>query len=260
VKFPLLSAASASAILLFLTGTFGALRAATVSLIPVADTTLWQTDPNNNLGGHTDFVTGTTRNLQRSRGLLRFNLASAIPAGAIINSVTLTLTVVKVSNSGGANSTFELHRVLQNWGEGDNTSRRGTAANANEANWNNRFAPSTPWSMAGAAAPLDFASAVSGTRAVAGLGAYTFSSTAGMVADVQNWVNNPANNFGWLLASQSESTAKTARRFASREAGAGRPNLFIDFTPVPEPGANALLTLGGLSLYASRLHRRRHHR
>jgi hypothetical protein len=234
--------------------------AATASLTPSADTTLWQTDANNNLGGNTDFVAGTTRNLQRSRGLLLFNVAGAIPVGATINSVTLTLTVVKVSNSGGAGSTFELHRVLQSWGEGDNTTRRGSAANANEASWNNRFAPSTPWSIAGAASPLDFAATVSGTRAVTGLGAYPFASTANMVADVQNWLNVPASNFGWLLESQSEGTPKTARRFASREASTGRPTLVIDFTPIPEPGTVALLGWGGILLCGFGRRRRHPHR
>src|ERR1041385_8463803 len=151
VIFPMLTPVRTSAVLLLLAGSCGRLLAATASLTPSADTTLWRSDANNNLGANTDFVAGTTRSLQRSRGLLLFNIAGAIPVGATINSVTLTLTVVKVSNSGGAGSTFELHRVLQSWGEGDNTTRRGSAANANEASWNNRFAPSTPWSIAGAA-------------------------------------------------------------------------------------------------------------
>jgi hypothetical protein len=258
----MLTPVCASTVLLLLTGFFSPLLAAIASLIPSADTTLWQTDPNSNLGGYTDFATGTTRNLQRSRGLLLFNIAGAVPLGATINSVTLTLTVVKVPNSlggGPVSSTFELHRVLQSWGEGDNTGRRGTAANANEATWNNRFAPATPWSIAGAAAPLDYAAAVSGTRAITGLGAYTFASTANMVGDVQNWLNDPANNFGWLLASQSEGTAKTARRFATREAASGRPTLVIDFTPIPEPGPTALLALGAISLCGFGRRRRNHH-
>ena len=98
---------------------------------------------------------------------------------------------------------------------------------------------------------------MSATRAVAGAGAYNFASTGNLVADVQNWLNAPAGNFGWLLESQSESTGKTARRFASREAASGRPTLVIDFTPVPEPGTTALLALGGMALCGFGLRRSR---
>lgn len=246
MKFQKFTPLLGCATILLAAGLLSPLRAATVTINASEDTTLWQTDPNNNLGSHTDFVAGTTRNLQRSRGLFRFNVASAVPAGATINTVTLTLTVVKQSSFGAVASTFELHRVLQDWGEGNNVNRRGTVADAGEATWNNRFAPASPWSIAGAASPLDFAATVSGTRAIAGPGAYAFASAPNLVADVQNWLNNPSANFGWLVMSQSEGTGRTARRFASSEAASGRPALFIDFTPIPEPGTLSLFGLGGL--------------
>src|SRR5262245_50894548 len=103
---PLLRPVSATATFLLLASSFRPLLAATATLTASADTTLFQNNPDNNLGSQTDFVAGTTRNLQRSRGLLRFDIAGAVPAGATINSVTLTLTVVKQSFSGAVNSTF----------------------------------------------------------------------------------------------------------------------------------------------------------
>jgi hypothetical protein len=60
---------------------------------------------------------------------------------------------------------------------------------------------------------------------------------------VQGWLNDPASNSGWLLQSQSESTATSILRFASRDDLAGRPALTIQFTPVPEPGTVSLAVL-----------------
>jgi hypothetical protein len=153
-----------------------------------------------------------------SRGLIRFDLAAQqIPSSAIIRSVTLTLTVVHVPGGSPADSTFDLHRVLVNWGEGAATGT-GRMAMAGEATWNHRLHPSTSWSALGAAAPGDFLSTVSGAKFIQGLGSYTFSSTSNMVADVQQWLTNPATNFGWIVISESEATLRTVRRFGSRES------------------------------------------
>ena len=47
----MLTRVCATTVLLLLAGDSSRILAATASLTPVADTTLWQTDPNNNLGG-----------------------------------------------------------------------------------------------------------------------------------------------------------------------------------------------------------------
>ena len=86
----------------------------------------------------------------------------------------------------------------------------------------------------------------SGSKSIAGNGAYIFSSTANLVGDVQGWLNNPANNAGWILMTESESAAASIRRFGSRDSGLTAPTLNIQFTPVPEPSTWALLALGGV--------------
>lgn len=51
-----------------------------------------------------------------------------------------------------------------------------------------------------------------------------------MVQDVQGWLDDPTNNFGWIVIAD-ESTHTTAKRFGSREeASANRPKLLIYFT------------------------------
>jgi hypothetical protein len=51
-----------------------------------------------------------------------------------------------------------------------------------------------------------------------------------LVEDLQNWLNNPAANFGWMLISDSEGVEFTARRFASREDSVNSPILTVQYS------------------------------
>jgi hypothetical protein len=63
------------------------------------------------------------------------------------------------------------------------------------------------------------------------------SSTAGMVADVQQWLDQPASNFGWVIIG-NESGSATSKRFDSREILDGNtPGLVVRFTPAPPAGS-----------------------
>jgi len=202
--------------------------AATVTLQSVADTSLFETNPDSNLGA-SDLAAGTTAKNLKSRALIRFDLAGEVPANATVTSVTMTLRVTKAP-PGAVASTFGLHRVLQDWGEGTKTGIVGDPASAGEATWNARRFPATLWSAPGAAAPADYVAKASGSSLVAGLGNFTFASTPDLVADVQAWLADPGSNFGWMLISQAEATARTARRFGSSEDPATAPSLTIGFT------------------------------
>jgi len=217
----------------------GSMRAAMVILNPTADTTLQSAFPNDNFGDGTSFQAGGRRNGGAARGLLLFDIAGSIPSGSTINSVSLTLTVT-ATPSGGVNSIFDLHRLTASWGEGAGSDFGGSAAAPGESTWNARFAPGTLWASPGG----DFSATVSASRAIAGNGNYTFTSTANLIADVQAWLNSPAINFGWLLDSQSENTPTTIRRFGNRTSGSTSPLLTIQYTPVPEPGVLPLAALG----------------
>lgn len=214
-------------------------RAETIQLPCVADTTLFESSPNDNMGGWTHVAVGTTGSQgdrTRNRGLYRFNPAAALPAGATVLSAQLKLAVTGQPTTGAVGSTFELHRVLQDWGEGVQLGDRGFPAAAGEATWNWRFAPNDqsaggqPWNAPGGAAGIDFATDASAAKAVTGLASYTFGPSTALAADVQGWLGHPGQNFGWLLLTQKEDTAKTARRFGSREDADHAPMLIIDYT------------------------------
>jgi hypothetical protein len=234
-------------------------HAETISLQPVADTTLLEVAPDNNLGGADFLNAGTSGNGSRNRALMRFDLSS-IPAGSLITSATLSMDVVHQPSTGMAVSFFDLHRVLQPWGEGvqvpadPNSPGLGSPAAPGEATWNSRFAGSATWTVPGGQEGVDFSATASGTAFVQGLGdPVAFESTSELIADIRAWMDQPSQNFGWMLMTESENIQKTARGFASRESGFG-PTLLIEFAPVPEPSAFALVGIS-LLLFAGFLRR-----
>lgn len=219
----------------------------TITVQPVADTSIFSLTPDNNWGGATFFNGGTAGNLGINRALLRFDLGGAVPPGSTILSATLTVEMVRVPVSGRQNSIFDLHRMNVSWGEGTQApvppQDVGLPARPGEATWNNRFGNAAPWGRPGGLPGVDFVAAPSSSSYVSSLGdPIEFGSTAELVGDVQFWVNNPSQNFGWMLSSQQEDVAKTARSFASRESGFG-PVLLVEFIPVPEPGLWSLSAL-----------------
>ena len=200
-----------------------------VVLEPSKDNTLYETNDgatSNGSGTHL-FAgrVGTGGNGAIRRALIAFDLSS-IPTGATIESAELTITM---SRSAADETNVTLHRVERDWGEGSsdasNNEGRGADAATDDATWLHAFFDATLWNSAGG----DFETAPSATAAVNNVGAYTWGSTAEMVADVQGWVDDPATNFGWLLRG-NESTTNTAKRFDSREAPNTAPTLTVRFS------------------------------
>ena len=58
-----------------------------------------------------------------------------------------------------------------------------------------------------------------------------------MVADVQFWLDNPSENFGWLLTSRAENLSRSVRGFASRESDANAGALVVNYTTPPPPNS-----------------------
>ncbi len=204
----------------------------------VADTTLSENYTNNNLGGLTHVSSGVTQNHTRNRGLYRFDLAGAIPGGARILSADLVLEVELVPTDGIPFADFELHRVLQPWGEGSGTSPRGQGAPAltNEANWFCRFALTTnTWLAPGGSPANDYLAAASATQTIYGPdnSPYTFGPNPQLAADAQLWLDHPQTNFGWMLLCADELTPWSARRFGSRESSTLPPRLEVQYLVPP---------------------------
>ena len=80
---------------------------------------------------------------------------------------------------------------------------------------------------------------VTATVPVTGLGPYVFSG-ANLVTDVQDMLDVPATNFGWIIVGD-ESKSLTALRLPSRENATPqeRPQLTVEYEPlVPTDAAS----------------------
>ena len=75
-------------------------QSATATLHPLADTTLQSAFPGNNFGDGTSFQAGGRRQGGVARGLVEFDIANTVPAGATISSVSLTLSVTATPSGG----------------------------------------------------------------------------------------------------------------------------------------------------------------
>lgn len=221
----------------------------TVVLDAVLDNTLYEDflgTTSNGSGQH--IFSGTTNGGSPRRALLAFDVASAVPAGATVRSVELRLYMSQTI--AGAES-IAAHRVLASWGEGASDAPGGEGggdiAQDGDATWVHRFHPDVDWATMGG----DYDPAASATTVVANDGYYTWSG-AGLVADVQAWVDAPLGDFGWVLINR-ETVVRTAKRFDSREnpASSRRPRLTIDYTlPVACPedvvGSDGVVDIGDL--------------
>ena len=168
---------------------------------------------SNGLGEHF-FVgqTGVGGGFKVRRGLIAFNMSDKIPSGATIQSAVLTISMNKTISG---NQTVSLHKLTADWGEGTSNATfnegMGAPATTNDATWLHRFFNSILWTTAGG----DYISSASASKIVGGIASYSFGSSSQMIADVQDWLDNPGNSNGWILIG-SEDTTLTAKRFASR--------------------------------------------
>lgn len=202
-----------------------------VTLSPSKDNTLYQDaagSKSNGAGQH--FFAGNTNSDSIRRGVLAFDIAGSIPAGAAINSVTLTLYMSRTSAD--TPQAIALHKLLADWGEGTSDASgnegSGIAATPGDATWIHRFFDTETWAAPGG----DFAPTASASAPVAGIGSYTWGPTPELAVDVQGWLDDPSSNFGWLIKGNEKENG-TAKRFESKEneVPESRPALVIEFTP-----------------------------
>ena len=97
-----------------------------VTLTPVKDNSIYSGYQNNSNGPRRLYVGLNNDGNNIKRTLLDFDVAGGVPAGATINSVTLTMYCYR--NQNGATTTVELHKLLADWGEG--TSAQATSGRA----------------------------------------------------------------------------------------------------------------------------------
>jgi hypothetical protein len=211
-------------------GIAAAARADQVVVESTRDNTLYENLSGSVSNGAGDqFFAGQASGVRR--GLVAFDLTSAVPSGATIEAVALTLHCSRAP-AGAGPTTIALHRVLADWGEGGSDAGTpggdGAPAQTGDATWVHTFFSTDSWSVPGG----DFAATESAALSVAGPADYVWDSTAALVADVQAWIDDPGSNAGWILIGV-EGGNTNSRAFDTHEhpTVAVHPRLAITFTP-----------------------------
>lgn len=198
------------------------------------DTGLIAGVPNCNSGVGTVFNAATGQT-----ALIAFDVSS-IPSGATITSVTLSLR----HSYYGAAATLSCYKVLRAWIEGTGAGAGGSAPNG-EPSWTHYSRTAGSWSTAGCkGSGTDRAASASATFSInSTINDWHTLSGAGMIADVQAWVNGAANN-GWCMWTDSAS----GNSFCSSDnaTAANRPKLYVEYAP-PAAGPAALQAVNGLA-------------
>jgi flagellar hook capping protein FlgD len=212
--------------------------ALTLVLEPKRDNTLYES-PTGSIsnGAGQFFFAGRTLAGARRRGVLAFDLSS-IPPGTAVDSVAVVLSM---SRAQPGTHQVGLHRLLADWGEGTSDAPMeeggGTASTPGDATWIHRFFDTPLWTNAGG----DFVPTASASLGIGSTGFFTWSSPA-LRADVQQWVDTPASNFGWLVHGD-ESGGETAKRFDSKDHPdpAVHPRLLLYLQPATDTAGDALV-------------------
>ncbi len=241
---------------IFFCGIASPVRADVVSVVANKDNTLYESPTGALSNGAGDYFFSGRVGLGGGglirRGLIGFDISSAIPANATIETVSLKL-FMSATVSGAQN--IGLHRTLADWGEGESNAPleegQGASSLPGDATWIHTHFPGSFWTNIGG----DFSASASATLSVNAIGSYVWSST-GMVNDVQSWLDNPGTNFGWVIRGEEGGFA-TAKRFDSRTnlILVNRPELIIQFSTIPEPGGG-VVGLAALFAFATKTSRR----
>ncbi|MEZ5591501.1 MAG: DNRLRE domain-containing protein [Gammaproteobacteria bacterium] len=205
--------------------------ATTVVLSASKDTTLYETVADSGMtiteraNGAGDYLfagrVGFDGNWKLRRALLEFDIAAAIPAGAIITYAELRLHLSNAPPDTVPITLF-LHRLTIDWGEGATNATgaegQGAPSENDDATWHQRFYgrdPAETWTNPGAEG--DYLASVSSSTVVGDIETvYSWPCTSELLADVQTWLDTPASNFGWILL--GDAGGFSARRFNSRDS------------------------------------------
>lgn len=209
----------------------GAISGQATTILPVRDNTLYDFPAgltSNGSGPHL-YVgrSGNAGGNSRRRALLRFDLAAALPTTP--QRVLAVQLILNVSSSNANPTTIRLHRLFTEFGEGSSNAGTpgGTGALAipPDATWTHARFPSSPWLSPGG----DFDPMPKASFSVSSAGVYVVPSSPDLVADVQDMLDHPESNHGWILI--SDEVPGIAKRIDSREFAGREPTLEVTHAP-----------------------------
>jgi hypothetical protein len=224
------------------TGGGGGGGMATMGMAASADTFINSGNPNNNNGASTSLSVGVDEGGGVMRALVRFDIPAAM-AGAAVSSVSLALTM-------RASSGFvylHVKAVNESWTEGNgsgdalmmSTVGQACGGTVSGATWNQPSCTggtATPWATPGGSVATTSSGQHDSNTGGVDIPVSLSSSdqiNAGLVADVQRWIDDPSSNHGWRISAALE-TGTWSQTFYSREAdGTKGPKLTVTYLPAP---------------------------
>ena len=212
--------------------------ALTSALAPDADTFINSMVPDNNNGTSPSIYTGVTGQGGMLRGLVRFAIPAALQGHITVSRVSLTMVTRGLSMTDmkpPRPATESLQAITVDWsegagfGDGPTTNTIGQACGTTGATWNQpNCAGGTDWAGGAVAAAVSATASVPMAVEATVTWDSADSGNAGLVTDVQSWIDAPAGNHGWRMTS-STGTAGDAQRFYAREAAGMGPGLTITY-------------------------------
>lgn len=167
------------------------------------------------------------------RAIVHWDIAGSIPAGSRILAVSLDMWTEQSAAFLPVNT--DVHRVLADWTEGStiaagNGGMGGPSSNGS-VTWIHRSYPNQLWNSPGG----DFAATPTFSFPMPGIGAVQTPSNDAIVADVQDMLDNPNSNFGWLFK-KGEVMNSTANRLNTREAPGLLPKIVVTYLAPGQTG------------------------
>jgi hypothetical protein len=167
--------------------------------------------------------------------LIRFDVASQLPAGAIVDSATLSLYTIFLQME--ASIEIRVHRVLEEWEEGTGQGTDGPRTYDGATWFHRRYALSgdpdsgVPWRQEGcSAAGTDFKKeAEDAAIPVDGWNDWSLSA-----ALVQSWLDAPSTNYGLIITDHDARAGKVEFASSDYYDAEVRPRLEIRYH-VPNP-------------------------
>ncbi|MBM3889037.1 MAG: DNRLRE domain-containing protein [Verrucomicrobia bacterium] len=219
---------------------------------------------NQNFGAREDFEAGetTTGANQNRRALMRFDVTALKDQYVSINSITLRLTV-NYNDSSGSDA-FQVYRLASanaGWVEGTGISYAGGDPPDNGmSTWNQRVQGSQNWAGSAGAntAGTDYL-----TPDIASTSFNASSPTSGSLFDLvftdvsffDDWANG--NNPGLYLRTQNDLNGRLSFYSSEDSIQSRRPQLIVDYAPIPEPHIEGLLLVGAGLMSLARRRRQR---
>lgn len=202
----------------------------TVNIPVAADATIFS-DSTHYADGRGVLRSGKICNGNERRMLMYFDLSAYVPLNATVTDVRLDVNVF-AGGSGIGNDSYKIYQLQEEWTEGPSLalSGQGVPATTNDVTWNDRTYNSVAWSTPGGT----FDSTASDTLVfTTTMGNYSWTS-AELINDVQFWANNPSQNYGWIIISDTASGPCSARKFGSKDTLVA-PSLYVEYECLSPP-------------------------